>query len=170
MLPLSGPYLVLQVLREVLRLLQGEPGHQLRGQDVAAAQLVDHLGHAFRGMRTFGQGIADAQHRHQVVDVAVDALSHAGVLGTRQRARFTRVNLADGRGGKRTLLKRLQLVSPVRTQVAVQRFLWGWKKKKKKKKKKRKKKKEEEEKKKKEEEEEKKEEEETKKKEEEEKK
>lgn len=33
------------------------------------------------------------------------------------------VNLADGRRRKRTLLEGLQLVPPVRTQVAVQRFL-----------------------------------------------
>lgn len=33
------------------------------------------------------------------------------------------VNLADGRCCKRTLLKRLQLVSPVGTQITVQRFL-----------------------------------------------
>lgn len=33
------------------------------------------------------------------------------------------VNLADGRRCKRTLLERLQLVSPVRTQVAVQSLL-----------------------------------------------
>lgn len=33
------------------------------------------------------------------------------------------VNLADGRRSKRTLLKRLQLVSPVATQVTVESFL-----------------------------------------------
>lgn len=33
------------------------------------------------------------------------------------------VNLADGRSCKRTVLKRLQLVPPVRTEVAVQCFL-----------------------------------------------
>lgn len=31
---------------------------------------------------TFGQGIAHVQDRHQVVDIAVDALSHARILDT----------------------------------------------------------------------------------------
>lgn len=36
-------YLILQLLREVLSLIQGKPGDKLCGQDVAAAQLIDHL-------------------------------------------------------------------------------------------------------------------------------
>ncbi len=31
---------------------------------------------------TFRQGIAHIQHRHQIVDVTVDALSHTGILRT----------------------------------------------------------------------------------------
>lgn len=31
-------------------------------------------------VRTIRQGIAHVQHRHQVVDVTVDALSHTGIL------------------------------------------------------------------------------------------
>lgn len=43
-------YLVLQFLRQVLGLVQREPGHQLRGQDVATAQLVDHLRYVEEGV------------------------------------------------------------------------------------------------------------------------
>lgn len=45
MKPASDPYLVPQLLREAGGLVQGKPGDQLGGQDVAAGQLVDHLGH-----------------------------------------------------------------------------------------------------------------------------
>lgn len=31
---------------------------------------------------TFRQSVAHIQHRHQVVDITVDTLSHAGVLRT----------------------------------------------------------------------------------------
>lgn len=43
-------HLVLQLLRQVLGLVQGEPGHQLRGEDVATAQLVDHLRYVEEGV------------------------------------------------------------------------------------------------------------------------
>lgn len=42
--------LVLQLLRQVLGLVQREPGHELRGEDVATAQLVDHLWYVEEGV------------------------------------------------------------------------------------------------------------------------
>lgn len=100
---------------------------------------------------TFGQGIAHVQDRHQVVDIAVDALSHARILDTNAenqmrtagsmllRGRSSvyldlhghfsavlqpgQVDLPDGRCCEGTLLKQVQLVPPVGTQITVQRFL-----------------------------------------------
>lgn len=103
------------------------------------------------GAVTFGQGIAHIQDRHQVVDITGDTLSNTRILGTNTEAtnennrvrvhvrafslylyfhgHFSailqprQVNLADGRRCERTLLKRIQLVSPVGTQITVQCFL-----------------------------------------------
>lgn len=99
---------------------------------------------------TFRQGIAHIQDRHQVVDVAVDALSYTRILETNaeKQMRTTgsvfmcvfsvyldfhghfsavlqpgQVNLPDGGCCEGTLLKQIQLVSPVGTQIAVQCFL-----------------------------------------------
>lgn len=41
---------------------------------------------------TFRQGIAHTQHRHQVVDVTVDTLSHTGVLGTNKQTETIQLN------------------------------------------------------------------------------
>lgn len=51
---------------------------------------------AVLGGVTFGQSVAHVQHRHQVVDVAVDALSHAGVLDTKQTAGFLNSSIHQG--------------------------------------------------------------------------
>lgn len=42
--------LVLQLLRQVLGLVQREPRHELRGEDVLTAQLVDHLRYVEEGV------------------------------------------------------------------------------------------------------------------------
>lgn len=43
-------YLVLELLCEALGLVQGKPRDQLRGEDMAAAQLVDHLRYVEEGV------------------------------------------------------------------------------------------------------------------------
>lgn len=54
-------------------------------------------------MLTFRQGIAHIQHRHQVVYIAVDALSHTGVLGTN-----THTKEVDAEQHNATLCNQLQ--------------------------------------------------------------
>lgn len=50
-----------------------------RGEDGDCVCMFDSK---FPWVFTFRQGIAHIQHRHQVVYITVDALSHTGVLGT----------------------------------------------------------------------------------------